>query len=140
MKARIIITDWVTRSRRRVFTRSAMTPPKSVTKRNGICPANPTTPSQKAELVRVRTSQPWATFCIQLPTLEVKLQAQKRRKLGLRRERMTWGSSAGSGPGGACARVEGSSLAAAWFSSECLGRVGRGRRSEASVDAGYRET
>jgi hypothetical protein len=43
--------------------------------RNGIAPANPTTPSQKAELVRVNTSQPWATFCIQVPMLERKFPA-----------------------------------------------------------------
>jgi len=132
MKASAIITDWVTRSRRRLLTRSAMTPPKRVTKRNGICPANPTTPSQKAELVRVRTSQPWATFCIQLPTLEVKLPAQKRRKLGLRRARMTCGNSVVSGSGRACTIADGSSEAAARFSSLSLGRLGRGG-SEASL-------
>ena len=90
------------------------------------------TPSQKAELVRVRTSQPRAMFCIQVPTLEVKLPAQNRRKLGLRRERMTCGSSALSGSGRTCATAAGSSDAAARFSSLSLGRLGRGG-SEASL-------
>ena len=68
--------------------RSAMTPPKSVKKRKGMEPANPTTPSQKAEFrVSRSTSQPWATFCIQVPMLERKFPLQKRRKLGLRRAR-----------------------------------------------------
>ena len=57
--------------------------------------------------------------------LEVKLPAQNRRKLGLRRARMTCGNSAVSGSSG-CAIVDGSSQAAARFSSLSLGRVGRG--------------
>jgi hypothetical protein len=89
-KARIIMVDCVTRSNLRLFTRSAMTPPKSVKKRNGMDPAKPTTPSQNAEFpVSSSTSQPWATFCIQVPMFERKLPPQKRRKLGLRRARTT---------------------------------------------------
>ena len=90
-KARIIMADCVTSSSLRLSTRSAITPPKSVKRRNGMEPAKPTTPSQKAELVSTSTSQPWATFCIQVPMLERKLPLQKRRKFGLRRARTTMG-------------------------------------------------
>src|SRR5215470_11771234 len=55
--------------------------------------ANPTTPSQKAELVSCKTSQPWATFCIQVPMLERKFPAQKRRKSRLRNARAIRGNS-----------------------------------------------
>jgi len=91
MKARIIIVVCVTSSRRRLSTRSAITPPNRVKNRNGIAPAKPTTPSQNAELVRVSTSHPWATFCIHVPMLDRKLPPQKSRKLGLRSERSTAG-------------------------------------------------
>ncbi len=100
------MTVCVTSSRRRLSTRSAMTPPKRVKKRNGIDPAKPTTPSQKAELVSVSTSQPWATFCIHVPMLEGKLPLQKRRKFGLRSARMACGSSAVSGSGSSCTSAE----------------------------------
>src|SRR5262249_21398168 len=59
---------------------SAMTPPIRAKSRIGTVEAKPTRPSQKAELVSCSTSQPWATFCIQVPTLERKLPAQKSRK------------------------------------------------------------
>jgi hypothetical protein len=86
------MTDCVTSSSLRLLTRSATTPPKSVKMRNGMDPAKPTTPSQKAEPVSESTSQPWATFCIQVPMLERKLPLQKSRKLGLRRARTICGS------------------------------------------------
>ena len=89
-----------------------MTPPKSVKKRNGIDPANPTTPSQKAELaVNSNTSQPWATFCIQVPMLERKLPLQKRRKLGLRRARTMFGRRLSAGSANAGVAAEASSTA-----------------------------
>src|SRR6185437_4544120 len=44
-----------------------------------------------AELVSCSTSQPWATFCIQVPILERKFPAQKRRKSSCRKaEAMRW--------------------------------------------------
>src|SRR5262249_22041797 len=48
--------------------------------RIGIDEQKPTRPSQKAELVSLSTSHPWAMFCIQVPMLERKLPVQKSRK------------------------------------------------------------
>src|SRR5215831_2416621 len=52
----------------------------SANNRIGMVEANPTTPSQKGELVSFSTSQPWATFCIHVPMLERKFPAQNKRK------------------------------------------------------------
>ena len=111
------MTDCVTSSSRRLFTRSAITPPKSVKNRNGIDPAKPTTPSQNAELVSVSTSQPWATFCIQVPMFERKLPLQNSRKFAIaqRADHLRQLRCSGSGKS-RCTMAEGSSAAAARFS------------------------
>jgi len=55
---------------RRLSTRSAMTPPSNAKSSVGrLCNAV-TTPREKGECVRIRTSHPWATFCIQVPAME----------------------------------------------------------------------
>src|SRR5262249_16241784 len=59
----------------------------------GMVEAKPINPSQKAELVRWSTSQPWATFCIQVPTLERKLPAQNQRNSRWRNARTMSGNS-----------------------------------------------
>src|SRR6478609_5825763 len=75
----------------RLLTWSAITPPMSAKARIGMDEAKPTIPSQKAELVSCSTSQPWATFCIQVPMLDRKFPAQKRRKSSCRKaEAMRW--------------------------------------------------
>src|SRR5438309_1598384 len=48
---------------------------------------NPSTPSQKGEFDSSKTSQPWATACIQVPVLERKAPDQKSRKLRCRNAR-----------------------------------------------------
>jgi len=110
-KARSIITDCVTSSSLRLLTRSATTPPNSVKMRNGMEPAKPTTPSQNAEPVSRSTSQPCATFCIQVPMLERKFPLQKSRKLGLRRARTICGSRLSLLSGNACVAAAASSIA-----------------------------
>src|SRR5882762_7471219 len=42
---------------------------------------NASSPNQNAEFVNCSISQPWATACIQVPTLERNAPVQKRRKL-----------------------------------------------------------
>ena len=106
-----IMADCVTSSSFRLFTRSAITPPKSVNKRNGIEPANPTTPSQNAELVSVSTSQPWAIFCIHVPMLERKFPLQNRRKFAWRSARTTLGHCSSSSAAKACVDAAASSTA-----------------------------
>src|SRR6476646_9332715 len=90
-KANVISADCVIMSSLRLLTWSAITPPMSAKARIGMDEAKPTTPSQKAELVSCSTSQPWATFCIQVPMLDRKFPAQKRRKSSCRNaEAMRW--------------------------------------------------
>src|SRR5437899_12255952 len=48
---------------------------------------NPSTPSQRGEFDSSKTSQPWATACIQVPVLERKAPDQKSRKLRCRSAR-----------------------------------------------------
>jgi len=90
-KANVISADCVIMSSLRLLTWSAITPPMSAKARIGMDEAKPTTPSQKAELVSCSTSQPWATFCIQVPMFDRKFPAQKRRKSSCRKaEAMRW--------------------------------------------------
>ena len=97
--ASVIVEVRSIRSRR--FTRSAITPPIKAKTSMGAEEAKPTNPSQKAPLVwkpprtscdgilsaSSSTNQPWATFCIQVPTLERKFPAQNREKSRLRTAR-----------------------------------------------------
>src|SRR5687767_3367408 len=68
-------------SNRRRSIKSANTPPRSVKINPGAVATNASRPSQKGELVKVRTSQPCATACIHVPTFERNAPIQKRRKL-----------------------------------------------------------
>src|SRR5271157_1897925 len=52
------------------WMRSTTTPPKNGSTIIGTAKLNPSRPSHSGELVSCRTSQPWATFCIHVPTLE----------------------------------------------------------------------
>src|SRR5436189_172703 len=47
----------------------------------GAVAINPSTPSQRGEFESCRTSQPWATACIQVPVFERKAPVQNKRKL-----------------------------------------------------------
>src|SRR5215472_12001585 len=90
--------------------------------------ANPTTPSQKAELVSFSTSQPWATFCIHVPILERKFPAQNRRKSRLR--------SALAMRGNSMIVVSVASVIAPWASpatASARGRVGSFTRGKSAL-------
>ena len=52
----------------------------------------PMTPSLKGELVNSRTSQAWATVCIQVPIREMSWPARKRRKSRWARARRPMGN------------------------------------------------
>ena len=91
-------------------------------------PTKETTPSQNGELVRVRTSQPRATFCIQVPMLERKLPLQKRRKSRLPRARKMAGHLLDAWSGRM--RMPGDWAMPAW-SSGSRGSVERGAASGA---------
>src|ERR1700694_623103 len=97
MKANTIMADCVIISSLRLSMLSAITPPIRAKNRIGIEDAKPTTPSQKAELVSFSTSQPWATFCIQVPMFERKLPIQNRRKSRWRKAWAIRGSWATAG-------------------------------------------
>src|SRR5262249_61361167 len=77
----------------RLFQWWGNTPPNRAKNKIGIVEANPIRPSQKAEFVRWSTSQPWATFCIQVPMLDRKLPAQNQRKSRWRNARTISGNS-----------------------------------------------
>ncbi len=76
VKAQAICVACVTRRSLRRSSRSAATPASGASSSVGIEPANPTRPRSIAELERRRTSQPWATACIQVPTFERKSPVQ----------------------------------------------------------------
>ena len=63
-------SDWVTSSRRRLSVWSTNTPASGESRKIGICPANPTSPSSLAELVRWYASHREAVVVIQVPTSE----------------------------------------------------------------------
>ena len=87
MKARLIETDWVAMSVRRLGRLSATIPPNRPKIITGTNCAAATTPSMNGSFVRVRTSQAWATACIQVPTSEMSWPDQNSRKLRWRRAR-----------------------------------------------------
>src|SRR5574341_975452 len=60
--------------------RSATTPPTSENRKIGISPRNASRPSRNGEPEICSTSQLWASFCIQVPTLEVHDPSQRSRK------------------------------------------------------------
>src|SRR2546423_1805027 len=68
-------------SRRLRSTRSAMTPPTSVSRSPGAVAMNVSTPSHVPEFVSCRTSQDCATDCIHVPAFDKNAPAQNRRKL-----------------------------------------------------------
>ena len=61
-------------------TRSAMTPPARENRKIGISPRNASSPSRNGEPESCSTSQLWASFCIQVPMLEVQAPAHISRK------------------------------------------------------------
>ena len=65
---------------RRRSTRSATTPPTSEKRKMGISPRKASRPSRKGEPEMDSTSQLCATFCIQVPMLEVQAPIHIRRK------------------------------------------------------------
>ena len=54
----------------------------SVKSTTGSCPMKVSRPRKNAEPVSVSTSQLWATFCIQVPMLDVNAPSHLTRKLG----------------------------------------------------------
>ena len=78
-KARIIAIVWVAISVRRFGRPSAISPPKRPRTRTGPNWAAATIPSQIGSPVSCRTSQPWATACIQVPMSETSWPTKKRR-------------------------------------------------------------
>ena len=82
---------------------SAMTPPNSPKTITGPNWATDTSPSQSGSCVSWRTSQPWATCCIHVPTSEISLAAEEQPVVAVaerartpsewRRERSAAGSS-----------------------------------------------
>ena len=100
--------------------------------------ANPTTPSQKAELVICSTSQPWAMFCIHVPMLERKLPVQKSLKSRWRKARARRGISKTVV---SAASVTAASVTEPWArpsAASARGKVvssnDRGRRRAAAID------
>ena len=81
MKASVIALVWVAISVRRFGRLSATIPPNRPKIMTGTNWAAATTPSMNGSLVRVRTSQPWATACIQVPISEIIWPDQNSRKL-----------------------------------------------------------
>ena len=82
-----------------------MRPPKRPRTRTGVHCAAATTPRMSGSLVRVRTSQAWATDCIQEPAREIAWPPKKRRKLRWRRARRAFTfvtPAAVHGPASAC--------------------------------------
>src|SRR5215831_13679903 len=67
-------------------TRSAKTPPTRVKTKPGTVAIKPSTPSHR-EFESERTSQPWATACIQVPTFERSAPDQNNLKFRFRRAR-----------------------------------------------------
>ena len=99
--ARAAITASTAMSVGRLGRASAMRPPKRPRTRTGVHCAAATTPRMSGSLVRVRTSQAWATDCIQEPASEIAWPPKKRRKLRWRRARRAFTfvtAPAGHGP------------------------------------------
>ena len=82
---------WVAKSMRRLGRRSAKAPAGMEKKSMGANCRALMTPSLKAESVSSRTSQAWATLCIQVPTRETSWPARKSRKSRCCSERRPWG-------------------------------------------------
>src|SRR5580658_8677349 len=77
----------VTTSTRRRSNQSTHTPAKGATRNVGICPAKPTIPSSKAELVSLYTSQLVAIRVIHVPINEILCPVKNSRKLRCRSAR-----------------------------------------------------
>ena len=71
--------DCVATRRRRLSTRSAMTPPYAPPSSIGVNCSAVTAPSAKPLPVSRRTSQPCATHCIHVPVIETSWPAKYRR-------------------------------------------------------------
>src|SRR5712691_871491 len=82
---------WVAMSRRRLGTRSAMTPLGTESSRYGPHCSVLMSPSSSGEFVSDRTSQAWATECIQVPIWEIVWAPKKARKSRERSERKASG-------------------------------------------------
>ncbi len=82
-RARAPITACSATRRRRLSVRSATSPPYGPTSRIGRVCAAKVRPTHVADPVISRTSQAWATICIQVPTSEIDCPAKYSRKLGI---------------------------------------------------------
>jgi hypothetical protein len=86
-------SDWiiakicVTSKTCRRSSRSIQTPANGAKMKVGICPANPTTPSKKAERVSRYTSQLVARRVIQVPIREMHWPPKYKRKFRWRNDR-----------------------------------------------------
>ena len=70
---------WVVTMIRCRSRRSARLPPTGASKKTGICPAKPTSPSRTDDPLNRYTSHDCATDCIQVPISEISCPAKKRR-------------------------------------------------------------
>src|SRR5439155_21593068 len=96
---------WVTMSRRRLATRSAMAPLGRASSRIGPQCSMLISPSSSGEFVSDRTSQAWATECIQVPIWEIVWAPKNARKSRWRSERRASGRRIGSFLAGPPARL-----------------------------------
>ena len=77
--AKIARPTWVISRRRRWSMLSARAPAYRVRTRAGALPMNEASPSNPADPVRRRTSQPSAVICIHVPIFEMNVPARKIR-------------------------------------------------------------
>ena len=93
------MTDCVAMSSRRLGSRSASAPAGNDRNSTGANCSVPTRPSRKGESVSSRTSQDWATDCIQVPTSETSWPAKKSRKSRCAKARSAAGRLEGAASG-----------------------------------------